>query len=623
MKKLTVLFIIILFAVPGTAYAGYSVSDWAQKAVAAAENAEILPDGLDGDLARDITRLDFCRIAIKTFEKCKEVEEVPVDGTFTDTDSADVYALSAMGIISGRGNGVFAPQDRITREEAALILSRMAEQLNIEPANRTIEFSDMPEGNGADSVKKIVSLGIMRGMGDGKFAPGEGLSIEQTAIAMLRILERAESEQIVKYELAEGLIGCKVSNSIWVDDNGRIILAENADDYKDFDDVYAMYGRNYDEEFIFIIDKQNNVSDDVYSTRIYSRSAPETKPFEIDDQVIKMIGDCYVTRHSYVGHAISMGEDRYPIVPEYTVYEPDGAKITYCDGTVIDICEIEGSGYAFINGNEKSILFKDGKRIEEGNVLYNTGIGDSYQKKDNDTGLCQLIGFDGNVILESYTWITSQQIGGAELVKLMSQDGLYTYSLYDGDLNKIKDVGTFEGTVIAQEFSKNIRLQERTESKNKGHYYDYTYYIYDKDWNKIKDMGTSYEPITTFEFDGGIIAAENNRGYRYDYYLYDNEWNRIKTIGTYSHSQFDFYKWEYNGETRRIITVINHSYSVRTSHVYDADFNELWSAESSYFKSESLENNMLITHSRADGELLELRYNMDGEIIQAIKEETE
>lgn len=622
MKKSMMLIIIMLFAMSGTAYAEYYASEWAQKAVTAAENAEILPDGFDGDLASDITRLDFCRIAIKMFEKCKEVKRVPVDGTFKDTDNADIYALSAMGIISGRGNGIFAPQDGITREEAALILSRMAEQLNIGFTDKTIEFSDMPESNGAEAVKKVVSLGIMSGMGDGRFAPGDGLSIEQTAITMLRILERAESERIVKYELAEGLIGCKLSNSIWVDDNGRVILAENADGYKDFDDVYAMYDRNYDEEFIFIIDKQNNESDGVYSTKIYSRSAPETEPLKINDVVTKMAGDCYVACHGYIGHVVTMGEDRYPIVPQYTVYEPNGTEIKYGDGTVTDIREIEG-GYTFINGNEKSILFKDGKRIEEGNVLYSTGIGDSYQKKNKDTGFCQLIGFDGNVILESYAWITSEQISGTELVQLTAQDGLYTYSLYDGEWNKIKDVGTFKGTVIAEEFSQNIRLRESAESKNTSHFYDYTYYIYDKDWNKIKDMGTSYDLITAFEFDGGIVAAERNKGYGYDYSLYDSEWNLIKIIGTYSHSEFDFYNCEYNGETRRVITVINHSNVIRTSHVYDADFNELWSAESSYFKSENLENNVLITHEREDGKWIERRYNMDGEIIKVIKEEQE
>ncbi len=51
---------------------------------------------------------------------------------FSDVSNEKINALADMEIISGRGENTFAPNDKITAEEAAVILSRAAKYLNIE-----------------------------------------------------------------------------------------------------------------------------------------------------------------------------------------------------------------------------------------------------------------------------------------------------------------------------------------------------------------------------------------------------------------------------------------------------------------------------------------------------------
>ena len=69
---------------------------------------------------------------------------------FSDVSNEKINALAGMEIISGRGENIFAPNDKITAEEAAVILSRAAKYLNVELPSVKIdpeaeEFKDVSE----------------------------------------------------------------------------------------------------------------------------------------------------------------------------------------------------------------------------------------------------------------------------------------------------------------------------------------------------------------------------------------------------------------------------------------------------------------------------------------------
>ena len=72
-----------------------------------------------------ITRAEFCDMAVRYFKWTGAAED-----TFTDVDEKTPYydsilAATAMKFVSGDGNGLFRPNDPITRQEAASMLNRV------------------------------------------------------------------------------------------------------------------------------------------------------------------------------------------------------------------------------------------------------------------------------------------------------------------------------------------------------------------------------------------------------------------------------------------------------------------------------------------------------------------
>ncbi len=67
-----------------------------------------------------------------------ELASISAIETFADDDKISswakgaVYSLAEMGLLNGKGNGNFAPQDKVTRAEAATILVRLSEKMTVE-----------------------------------------------------------------------------------------------------------------------------------------------------------------------------------------------------------------------------------------------------------------------------------------------------------------------------------------------------------------------------------------------------------------------------------------------------------------------------------------------------------
>ena len=105
------------------AAAAEAPSSWAKSAVDTARNAGIVPEQVDQAYTQSITRADFCALAAavyRTWEKSgnvKSVEKTTV--SFSDTKDEDVLLCASLGVVNGVGNGKFAPQQQLTRQQAA------------------------------------------------------------------------------------------------------------------------------------------------------------------------------------------------------------------------------------------------------------------------------------------------------------------------------------------------------------------------------------------------------------------------------------------------------------------------------------------------------------------------
>ena len=120
-------------------------------------------------------------------------EEIPVD-IFDDIDSVSwakesIVALAQMDIISGKGDNKFFPNDYITREEFAKLIT-LAFFEDKEPAK--INFVDVYEGEWYyDSVAVAFGLGIIKGIDETHFGTGERITRQDAAVMACRAAEAA------------------------------------------------------------------------------------------------------------------------------------------------------------------------------------------------------------------------------------------------------------------------------------------------------------------------------------------------------------------------------------------------------------------------------------------------
>lgn len=109
----------------------------------------------------------------------------------TDRGNTIAYYLK---LVQGRDASHFDPEANLTREEAAVMLTRAYEALGGElPEAGAIPFSDTDSIApwALDSVAVLRQWGILTGKEDGRFDPKGDFTREQCAAAFLRLCENA------------------------------------------------------------------------------------------------------------------------------------------------------------------------------------------------------------------------------------------------------------------------------------------------------------------------------------------------------------------------------------------------------------------------------------------------
>jgi len=116
---------------------------------------------------------------------------------FTDVVNGEWYVnaitwAAAQGIVGGYGNGLFGPNDNITREQLAVILWRYAGS----PAatNKELNFIDAVEAGdfALDALRWAVENGILHGYGDGRLDPKGQATRAQVAAMLMRYLANTQ-----------------------------------------------------------------------------------------------------------------------------------------------------------------------------------------------------------------------------------------------------------------------------------------------------------------------------------------------------------------------------------------------------------------------------------------------
>ncbi len=163
-------------------------SDWAAAEVDAAAEKGYVPDALAKNYTAPITRAEFCRLAVQFYERYTgKVIDAAAD--FTDTQDAAVRKMAGLGVVNGVGGGRFDPDGTLTRQDAAVILMRLAKVMGYTPGAAENSFADRAAiaGYALDFVAEAAAAGIMNGTGNGNFSPLASYTREQSILTIVRL----------------------------------------------------------------------------------------------------------------------------------------------------------------------------------------------------------------------------------------------------------------------------------------------------------------------------------------------------------------------------------------------------------------------------------------------------
>lgn len=172
-------------------------SAWAVEHINAAVAAGLVPDTLRGSYQTPATRAEFAAFAVTLYEVATG-REITERMTFNDTADINVQKMGGLGVVTGVGNGNFNPEGTLTREQAAVMLARLADvarhPLPIAPNNAFADNGQISTW-AYQAIGQMQMAGIMGGTGNNMFSPQGHYTREQSIVTILRLYELLEVAQ--------------------------------------------------------------------------------------------------------------------------------------------------------------------------------------------------------------------------------------------------------------------------------------------------------------------------------------------------------------------------------------------------------------------------------------------
>ncbi|GKU77349.1 S8 family serine peptidase [Paenibacillus sp. L3-i20] len=117
-----------------------------------------------------ITRAEFTAMLVRTLGITGSGKSSFTDVNATDWFAADVSAAYEAGLVSGKGDGSFQPQQQISRQDLAIMLDKATKYVQIPiktgPLNEPYADSSSIAAYAQESVKRLSTLGLIQGSGN-------------------------------------------------------------------------------------------------------------------------------------------------------------------------------------------------------------------------------------------------------------------------------------------------------------------------------------------------------------------------------------------------------------------------------------------------------------------------
>ena len=167
-----------------------TASNWAHDNINEAFRLGLIPQNLQSNYTANTTRAEFAALAVALYETVTGTE-ITGRMQFSDTSDINVQKMGYLGVVTGVGGGNFAPNNTLTREQAAVMLARLAYAIGqpLPPSAPTFADNNQISSWAVDGVGQMQASGIMGGVGNNQFSPLGNYTREQSIVTMMRLFD--------------------------------------------------------------------------------------------------------------------------------------------------------------------------------------------------------------------------------------------------------------------------------------------------------------------------------------------------------------------------------------------------------------------------------------------------
>lgn len=171
--------------------ANLSINHWAYDSIVLATTKGLIDQDGNGNvnLGQPVNRARM----VQLLGRLLKIETS--DTIYRDIDSeyiAYINKLSELGIIQGMGDGMFNPNDILTREQAIVMIVRTIEKITEGPIDISTEILTFQDDDisewAKDSIVKAKKLGITNGSSENMFNPKSEIIFEQLLVMIDRMI---------------------------------------------------------------------------------------------------------------------------------------------------------------------------------------------------------------------------------------------------------------------------------------------------------------------------------------------------------------------------------------------------------------------------------------------------
>ena len=179
-----------------TSYTDVAQSDWYYSSVASLGASAIVSGDPEGTFRPNdnITRAEFAKLIVSAFSIKGESKSF-ADVSSNSWYEPYVSVAAGVGIIQGY-EGKFNPDSFITRQDAAVIIYRTADLMKIQYSGFT-KPTDIDDASvyAWTAIGSLYSTGVISGMGDGSFAPLSNITRAQAAQLIFNTISDMQTRQ--------------------------------------------------------------------------------------------------------------------------------------------------------------------------------------------------------------------------------------------------------------------------------------------------------------------------------------------------------------------------------------------------------------------------------------------